>query len=52
MRPDSDSLYELAEGQGGYFGASQARELGFGSDLIPLALVCIRTGVLNYTLSY
>ena len=34
MRPDSDSLYELAEGQGGYFGASQTRELGFGSDLI------------------
>lgn len=34
MRPDSQRLYELAEDQGGYFGASQARELGFGGDLI------------------
>ena len=34
MRPDSQRLYELAEGQGGYFSASQARELGIGSDLI------------------
>jgi len=34
MRPDSQRLYELAEGQVGYFSASQARELGFGSDLI------------------
>ena len=34
MRPDSQRLYELAEGQAGYFSASQARELGFGSDLI------------------
>jgi predicted transcriptional regulator of viral defense system len=34
MRPDNQRLYELAEGQGGYFSASQARELGFGSDLI------------------
>ncbi|MDP2859333.1 MAG: type IV toxin-antitoxin system AbiEi family antitoxin domain-containing protein [Bacillota bacterium] len=34
MRRDSQRLYELAEGQGGYFSASQARELGFGGDLI------------------
>jgi len=34
MPPDTQRLYELAEGQGGYFSASQARELGFGSDLI------------------
>ena len=34
MPPDSQRLYELAEGQGGYFSASQARELGFGGDLI------------------
>jgi predicted transcriptional regulator of viral defense system len=34
MRPDSQRLYELAEGQGGYFSASQARELGIGGDLI------------------
>jgi predicted transcriptional regulator of viral defense system len=33
MSPDSQRLYELAEGQGGYFTATQARELGFGSDL-------------------
>lgn len=34
MRPDSQRLYELAEGQGGYFSASQARDLGFGRDLV------------------
>ena len=34
MPPDNQRLYELAEGQGGYFSASQARELGFGGDLI------------------
>jgi predicted transcriptional regulator of viral defense system len=34
VRPDSQRLYELAEGQGGYSSASQAHELGFGSDLI------------------
>ena len=34
MRLDSQRLYELAEGQGGYFSASQAHDLGFGGDLI------------------
>lgn len=33
MSPDSQRLYELAEGQGGYFTATQARELGYGGDL-------------------
>lgn len=34
MQPNNQRLYELAEGQGGYFTAAQARKLGFGSDLI------------------
>lgn len=30
--PDYDQLYSIAESQGGYFAASQARELGFAWD--------------------
>jgi len=31
-KPDYDQLYNVAEGQGGYFAASQARKLGFAWD--------------------
>ncbi len=31
-KPDYDQLYSIAESQGGYFAASQARELGFAWD--------------------
>lgn len=29
MKPDYDQLYEIAEGQAGYFTAAQARKVGF-----------------------
>lgn len=34
MELDIQDLYEIAEGQGGYFTAGQAREVGFGGDLL------------------
>jgi len=32
--PDHQGIYEIAEGQGGYFSAAQARGAGFTSDLL------------------
>ncbi len=33
-RPDHDALYQIAEGQTGYFAARQARQAGFSWDLL------------------